>query len=130
MYEAAIKILKAEKKDECYGISFQQVGLLYLVSGHKDEGIKYLKFAIELHDRYLHFPTKEIMQLRCIISLILQIASDGNIKLLPDLFDEAENIIEEFRQILHWNPVKEKSSSNKFIPLIKKEGIKLAYALL
>ena len=37
------------------------------------------------------------MQLRCLISLILQIASDGNIKLLPDLFDEAENIIEEFR---------------------------------
>lgn len=33
MYDAAIKILKAEKKDECYGISFQQLGLLYLVAG-------------------------------------------------------------------------------------------------
>ncbi|CAD8211788.1 unnamed protein product [Paramecium pentaurelia] len=122
-------VLKKRKVDECYGYTLQKLGIYNASHNNYPQAINYLKLAIEIHDRFLIFPQKEIRQLRCQILIFHCLIQLEKKKEYQDQLNLIDQFIQSINEMLSWSNIPYKSTTNKFTVLQLKLGKQIIYQL-
>jgi tetratricopeptide (TPR) repeat protein len=73
-YEFVHKIFSKHRIDENYGIILEKLGLISIYQKKFDKGINYINLAIEIHERYLEFPLRQLSILRMNLYILFHFA--------------------------------------------------------
>ncbi|CAD8167235.1 unnamed protein product [Paramecium octaurelia] len=130
-YQATHKIYKKQRIDECFGIVLEKLGLINIYQKKYDQGIQFMKLALEIHERYLLFPMKQCNIIKINLYILLDMAQKNQQKKILDQFDVIEKFIEQIYEDIHWNLTPEVASRiNKFKVMSAKIGSKALHQIL
>ncbi|CAD8209471.1 unnamed protein product [Paramecium octaurelia] len=122
-------VLKKRKVDECYGYTLQKLGIYNATHSSYVQAINYLKLAIEIHERFLIFPQREIRQLRCQILILHCWIQLEKKKEYQDQLNYIDQLISSINEMLSWSNIPYKPTTNKFTVLSLKLGKQIIYQL-
>ncbi|CAD8127426.1 unnamed protein product [Paramecium sonneborni] len=122
-------VLKKRKVDECYGYTLQKLGIYQAYHSNYSQAINYLQMALEIYDRFLIFPQKEIRQLRCQILILHCWIQQEKKKEYQEQLNLIDQFIQQINEMLNWNNIPYQPTTNKFIVLSLKLGKQIIYQL-
>ncbi|CAD8086888.1 unnamed protein product [Paramecium sonneborni] len=129
-YQAVHKIYKKQRIDECFGIVLEKLGLISIYQKKFNQGIHYLKLALEIHERYFLFPIKQCNIIKINLYILLDMALNNQQKKILDQFDVIEKFIDQIYEDVHWNLTPQIASRiNKFKVMSAKIGSKALHQI-
>ncbi|CAD8209470.1 unnamed protein product [Paramecium octaurelia] len=130
--EELLKLASKIKKDELYAYLKDKLALITIESTQAKDQIQNVQRLIEIHDRYLQFPYKQIFKLRSLIILISLFAMTKDLKKFSETQSQIDDFIQEIYQIFNWQvaaPTDHTVNQAKFERLKNRNKVNLLFQI-
>ncbi|CAK67878.1 unnamed protein product (macronuclear) [Paramecium tetraurelia] len=130
--EELLKLASKVKKDELYAYLKDKLVLITIESTQAKDQIQNVQRLIEIHDRYLQFPYKQIYKLRSLIILISLFAMTRDLKKFNETQSQIDDFIQEIYQIFNWQvaaPTDHTVNQAKFERLKNRNKVNLLFQI-
>ncbi|CAD8211790.1 unnamed protein product [Paramecium pentaurelia] len=130
--EELLKQASKMKKDELYAYMKDKLVLITIESTQTKDQILNVQRLIEIHDRYLQFPFKQIYKLRSYIILISLYAMMKDLKKFNETQSQIDDFILDIYQIFNWQvaaPIDNTVNQGKFERLKNRNKVKILFQI-